>query len=48
MQTRTHIMTINQYYSVKHTLSVPNYHEICGRIDSSSIIAHPVNFDKDR
>ena len=43
-------MTINQHNSVKHVFSVPNWSEMCGLvdvysgIDSSSIIAHPVNY----
>ena len=36
-------MTINQHNSVLEAFSVPADRR---RIDSSSIIAHPVNFDK--
>ena len=47
-QTRTHIMTINQHYSVSYAFSVPKLIRNVRsrrRIDSSSIIAHPVNSD---
>ena len=43
-QTRTHSITMNQHNSVSHTFSVRTRR----RIDSSCIIAHPLNFDKQR
>ena len=51
LQSRTHIMPINQHYCVLHAFSVSRLTRniwIRRRIDSSSIIAHPVNFDIQR
>ena len=51
MQTRTHIMTINQYYKSFTRALCPGLLRNLRtrrRVDSSFIITHLVNFDKDR